>query len=77
MRTVNMHEAKTNLSRLVEDIENGSESEIAIARNGRVVARLVPVERSPIGNRIGIARGQFVLPESIDALNKEIEESFT
>lgn len=77
MRTVNMHDAKTNLSRLVEDIENGNESEIAIARNGKVVARLVPVGNTPLGNRLGIARGQFVLPASIDALDKEIAESFS
>ena len=77
MRTVNMHEAKTNLSRLVEEIENGSESEIAIARNGKVVARLVPVTRSPVERRIGVARGQFVLPDSIDQLNNEIAELFT
>ncbi len=77
MRIVNMHDAKTNLSRLVEDLESGRETEIAIARNGRTVARLIPIERSPIERRLGIARGQFVLPDRIDALDKEIEESFS
>ena len=77
MRTVNMHDAKTNLSRLVEEIENGSESEIAIARNGKVVARLVPVERSPMCSRIGVAKGAFTVPDSIDQLNEQIEELFT
>lgn len=77
MRIVNMHDAKTNLSRLVEDLESGRETEIAIARNGRTVARLIPIERSPIERRLGIARGQFVLPDRIDALDKEIEDSFS
>ena len=77
MIIVNMHEAKTNLSRLVEAIESGAEAEIAIARNGRVVARIVPVVRTPLENRIGVARGEFVVPESIDTLNKEIEEMFS
>ena len=47
MRTVNIFEAKSNLSRLVESIANGSEAEIVIARNGRPVARLVPVATTP------------------------------
>ncbi len=77
MRTVNMHEAKTNLSRLVEEIENGTSSEIAIARNGKVVARLVPVAQQPVEHRLGIAKGRFSLPESIDVVNQEIEELFS
>jgi antitoxin (DNA-binding transcriptional repressor) of toxin-antitoxin stability system len=40
-RTVNMLEAKTHLSRLVEAIETGAATEVVIARNGRPVARLV------------------------------------
>ena len=43
MRTVNMLDAKTNLSRLVEAVESGDESEILIARNGKPVARLTAV----------------------------------
>ena len=39
-RMVNMLEAKTHLSRLVEAIETGAASEVVIARNGRPVARL-------------------------------------
>ncbi len=77
MRVVNMHDAKTNLSRLVEDIESGRETEIAIARNGKTVARLIPIERSPIDRRVGIARGQFVVPDRIDALDNEIEGLFS
>jgi prevent-host-death family protein len=43
MITVNIGEAKANLSRLVEAIELGNESEIIIARNGRPAAKLVSV----------------------------------
>ncbi len=39
---VNMHEAKTNLSRLVAAVESGETDEIEIARAGHVVARIVP-----------------------------------
>lgn len=75
MPTVNMLEAKTNLSRLVEAIESGAESEVIIARNGRPVARLVPVGHRE-GQRIGVAKGAFVVPENIDERNDEIEELF-
>ena len=43
MTTVNMLDAKTRLSQLVEAVESGAESEILIARNGKPAARLVPI----------------------------------
>ena len=42
MTTVNIHEAKTKLSRLIADVENGEE--VVIARAGKPVVRLVPVK---------------------------------
>jgi prevent-host-death family protein len=71
-----MFEAKTNLSRLVEAIATGAETEIIIARNGRPAARLVPVAVPPASRRLGVARGAFVVPDSIDAANEEIERLF-
>ena len=44
MTVVNMLEAKNNLSKLVEAVESGGESEIIIARNGRPAVRIVPLE---------------------------------
>ena len=76
MPTVNMLEAKTNLSRLVEAVETGGEAEIIIARNGRPVARLVPVASAFVGQRIGIARGAFKVPDTIDEQNDEIAALF-
>ena len=75
MPIVNMLDAKTNLSKLVEAVETGVESEVVIARNGRPVARLVPI-RPAEGQRIGVAKGVFVVPDSIDADNAAIEEIF-
>jgi prevent-host-death family protein len=69
MLTVNMLEAKSQLSRLVETVESGREAEIIIARNGRPVARLVPIKTHAAGQRIGVAEGKFVIPADIDALN--------
>ncbi len=76
MPTVNMFEAKTNLSRLVESVETGAEAEIIIARNGRPVARLVPIGPATAGQRIGVARGAFVVPDNIDAANDEVDRLF-
>jgi antitoxin (DNA-binding transcriptional repressor) of toxin-antitoxin stability system len=76
MEVVNMLQAKSTLSRLVEAIEQGREREIIIARGGRPVARLVPLENVPAGKRIGAAKGAFEVPDSIDAHNKEIAELF-
>jgi prevent-host-death family protein len=72
--TVNILEAKTHLSRLVEQVETGAEAEIVIARNGRPVARLIPLAAQPVQRRIGVAKGQFVVPESIDDNNAEVAD---
>ncbi len=66
MTIVNMLEAKSSLSRLVEAVETGAEAEIIIARNGRPAARLVPIQRPASGQRIGVAKGKFKAPETID-----------
>jgi len=76
MKSVNMLQAKSSLSRLVEDIELGREREIVIARNGRPAARLVPVGNAPVRQRIGIARGKFEVPDNIDTHNEEVARLF-
>jgi len=76
MSTVNMLEAKTSLSRLVDAVERGLEREVIIARNGRPAAKLVPY-RSPVaGQRLGVAKGRFVVPDSIDGSNAEVARLF-
>lgn len=72
MPSVNMLQAKSSLSRLVESIEQGQEREIVIARNGRPAAKLVPMDAVPHGKRIGVAKGKFKVPDSIDAHNAEV-----
>jgi antitoxin (DNA-binding transcriptional repressor) of toxin-antitoxin stability system len=76
MDIVNMLEAKSSLSRLVEAIEKGKASQIIIARNGRPAAKLVPLEAAPGGQRIGVAKGRFEIPDSIDGVNDEIAALF-
>ncbi len=76
MKHVNMHEAKSQLSKLVQAIESGSEDRIAIARNGRPAAMLVPIPASGHVIRLGVANGQFVVPDDIDGDNAEIARMF-
>jgi prevent-host-death family protein len=72
MRQVNIHEAKTQLSKLIADGE-----EIVIAKYGEPVARLVPI-RTPAARRVpGSARGQFTVPkEFFDPLPPDILDAF-
>lgn len=72
MTIVNMLDAKTQLSRLVEAVESGAEAEIIIARNGRPAARLVPVARAIPGQRIGIAKGKFEAPDPDDETDEAV-----
>jgi antitoxin (DNA-binding transcriptional repressor) of toxin-antitoxin stability system len=71
MPYINMLEAKSSLSQLVLDIEQGRSTEIIIARHGHPVAKLVPMDYTAVSDkRIGIAKGMFVVPTSIDEHNE-------
>jgi len=65
MLTVNIHEAKTNLSRLVEEAAAGQE--VIIAKAGKPIARLVPLGRPPTKRRLGLFKGQLNVPDDFDA----------
>ena len=65
MRTVNIHEAKTHLSRLLEEVSGGEE--IMIAKAGRPVARLVPVAAACKPRKLGWLQGRFTVPDDFDA----------
>lgn len=70
MTTVTIHEAKTNLSRLIEKACRGEE--IIIARGPDPVARLVPLKDSKGARQPGSLRGKFKLgPEFFDTLPSE------
>ena len=63
-KVVNMHDAKSNLSRLVEEVEAGGE--IILARAGKPVARLVPI-RSSGRRRLGRWKGKVEMSDDFDA----------
>jgi prevent-host-death family protein len=75
MAQVGMHEAKTTLSKLVARAEAGED--IVIARNGKPVARLVPVARTnSLAAVRGIWRGRVHIADDFDDLPDDIAESF-
>lgn len=74
MDTVNIHEAKTHLSRLVEEVADGAE--IIIAKNGVPRAKLVPLGKvRPL--KFGVLRGKIRYPDDFDApLPEEVLAQF-
>jgi prevent-host-death family protein len=74
--TVNVHEAKTHLSRLLKRVASGEE--IVIARGGTPVAALVPLGAARQDRKPGSARGQIAIREDFDApLPDELLRGFT
>ena len=72
---VNVHEAKTHLSRLLEQALAGEE--VVIMRSGRPLVRLTPVESAPMHRKLGTAKGVFVVPDDFDApLPDEVLDEF-
>ncbi|OJZ08043.1 MAG: antitoxin [Thiobacillus sp. 63-78] len=65
MQTVNIHEAKTHLSRLLEQVAGGEE--IVIAKAGKAIARLVPLDAAPKKRQLGLLKGKLNVPDDFDA----------
>ena len=77
MDIVNIHEAKTHLSRLVDQAAKGEP--FVIARAGKPLVKVVPLEQAPVRKpqRIGFMKGQFTVPDDFDTMGQaEIEEMF-
>ncbi len=75
MRNVNIHEAKTHFSKLVDTVMQGEE--IIIARAGKPAARLVPLREAPRGIRFGLLQGEVEIADDFDApLPKDILAGF-
>jgi prevent-host-death family protein len=72
--TVNMHQAKSSLSRLVERALSGEE--IVIARNGEPLVKLVPVPKRPKPRVPGRYKGQMSIEPDFEFTDEEIAELF-
>ena len=74
---VNMHEAKTNLSRMARDIEDGACPYYVIARRGKPILKLSLWGEAPDkSRRIGAAKGLFACPDDDFFYDGTIEEAF-
>jgi prevent-host-death family protein len=71
---VNMHQAKTSLSRLVARALAGEE--VVIARNGKPLVRLVPVAKVPTRRIPGRSKGRIWISPDFEFTTAEIEELF-
>lgn len=77
MHTINIHEAKTHLSRLVEEAAKGES--FIIAKAGKPMVKVVPLsaEETSAQNRLGFMLGEFQVPDDFDRLGAdEIEILF-
>jgi prevent-host-death family protein len=75
MKQMNIHQAKTELSKLVERVEAGEQ--IVIARAGKPAAKLVPLNKARGRRRLGLLNGKFRIPEDFNApLPESIINSF-
>ncbi len=71
MHTVNIHEAKTHLSRLVEEAAKGEP--FIIAKAGKAMVKVIPLD-SPTGTqvrRLGFLKGEIQVPEDFDRMGEE------
>lgn len=74
MKQVNVHEAKTSLSRLLEEVEGGEK--VVIARAGEPVAVLVPYVSATKKRRLGLFAGEATIHPDFDELPADIAAAF-
>jgi prevent-host-death family protein len=71
---VNVHEAKTQLSRLLKRVEQGEE--ITISRAGQPVARLVPLRASRPERKLGLWKGRVWIADDFDETSEDLIAAF-
>ena len=73
VKQVNMHEAKTHLSRLVDEAAAGQA--FVICKAGKPMVRVTPLtqftEAAPVSSRVGMLRGQVSVPDDFDRMGQE------
>lgn len=70
----NVHQAKTQLSKLIERAENGEE--VIIARDGKPAVRLTPVPAAPKKRKLGTLKGKIWMADDFDEWTPELEQMF-
>lgn len=73
MRTFNIHEAKTHLSRLVDEAEKGEP--FIIAKAGKPKVKVVPIDApKPRKAFLGALKGKYTLPENFEEIDRELDK---
>jgi prevent-host-death family protein len=74
MRTINIHQAKTHLSRLVDEAEQGDS--FIIAKAGKPKVKVVRIDTPPETGmrRLGSMKGMFTLPDNFDEIDKQLDK---
>jgi antitoxin (DNA-binding transcriptional repressor) of toxin-antitoxin stability system len=76
MKELSVFEAKTHLSRFLEELATGKSDGYIITRHGKAIARLTPEPIALQSARIGVAKDQFSVPDSIDERANEAANLF-
>lgn len=74
MHTVNIHEAKTTLSKLIAKTQAGEE--VTISKAGKPVAKLVPIKENLKPRRLGLLMGKIEIPDNFNDEDEEINKLF-
>lgn len=74
MQVVNIHEAKTNLSKLIAKTQKGEE--VIIGKAGKPVAKLSPYKEKPAKRKLGLWKGKVWIPDDFDVEDEEINKLF-
>jgi prevent-host-death family protein len=72
---INIHEAKTNLSKIIEKVERTKQPAI-IARHGKPVVRIIPLEVISKKSLAGALKDKIIYSDQFDLSDKEIEKLF-
>jgi prevent-host-death family protein len=72
MIQMNIHQAKTHFSKLINRVLDGEE--VIIARDSKPVAKLIPVSNIKSKRRLGSAKGQIIISRDFDEIPKEFQE---
>lgn len=74
MQAVNIHQAKTNLSKLIEKTQNGEE--VIIAKAGKPIAKLISYKEKLTKRKFGLLKGKIFVPDNFDDEDEEINKLF-
>ena len=69
MRQYNMYEAKTNLSKIVKQLEEKKEDYIVLSRKGKPIIKMMLIDDNPKEKLFGCAKGMFEIPDDFDEID--------